>query len=141
MSNAALKNNLATKLLAVQKEVGKISKDSENPFFNSKYFDINGLLATVKPILNKHGILLMQPLDYLYDGGKAAITTMFVDVESGEEMRFVHPIVEVANPQKAGSAITYFRRYALQSALALEAEDDDANKASGKKTNKDDEPF
>jgi hypothetical protein len=35
------------------------------------------------------------------------------------------------DPQKQGSAITYFRRYALQSLLALEAEDDDANLAVG----------
>ena len=34
-----------------------------------------------------------------------------------------------------GSAITYYRRYTLQSLLALEAEDDDRNKASGN-TNK-----
>ena len=34
------------------------------------------------------------------------------------------------DPQKLGSAITYFRRYTLQSLLGLQAEDDDGNKAS-----------
>jgi len=34
------------------------------------------------------------------------------------------------DPQKLGSEITYYRRYTLQSLLALQAEDDDGNKAS-----------
>jgi hypothetical protein len=41
-------------------------------------------------------------------------------------IRYTCPLPELADAQKAGSAITYFRRYALQSLLALEAEDDDA---------------
>lgn len=40
------------------------------------------------------------------------------------------------DPQKMGSAITYYRRYALQSLFLLRAEDDDANVASTKKTDK-----
>jgi hypothetical protein len=39
---------------------------------------------------------------------------------------------EINDPQKLGSAITYYRRYTLQSLLALQAEDDDANLASNK---------
>ena len=38
----------------------------------------------------------------------------------------------VSDPQKLGSTITYFRRYTLQSLLALNTKDDDANTASGK---------
>jgi hypothetical protein len=34
------------------------------------------------------------------------------------------------DPQKLGSAVTYYRRYTLQSLLGLQAEDDDANAAS-----------
>lgn len=32
-----------------------------------------------------------------------------------------------------GSAITYYRRYTLQSLLGIQADDDDANKASANK--------
>ena len=39
---------------------------------------------------------------------------------------------ELNDPQKLGSAITYYRRYTLQSLLALQSEDDDGNSASGK---------
>jgi hypothetical protein len=48
------------------------------------------------------------------------------------EVEFICPLPETVDAQKAGSAITYFRRYALQSLLALEAEDDDGNTASSK---------
>jgi len=37
---------------------------------------------------------------------------------------------EIQDPQKVGSAVTYYRRYTLQSLLSLQAEDDDANSAS-----------
>ena len=39
-----------TALHAAKQELGKVPKDSTNPFFKSKYFDINGLLDVVEPI-------------------------------------------------------------------------------------------
>jgi hypothetical protein len=39
----------------------------------------------------------------------------------------------MANPQKIGSNLTYYRRYALVTMLGLEDEDDDGNVASGGK--------
>lgn len=113
------------KLLEVQKEIGAIKKDSTNPFFKSKYFDINSLLEQVKPVLNNHGLVLLQGLSRIEYTGKASITTEIVDSISGEKVTFNCPLPECADAQKYGSAITYFRRYALQSLLALEAEDDD----------------
>lgn len=41
------------------------------------------------------------------------------------------------DPQAYGSAITYARRYGLQSLLSIPSEDDDANSASGKETSVD----
>jgi len=32
------------KLFSLQSEIGKISKDQTNPFYKSKYFDINQLI-------------------------------------------------------------------------------------------------
>ena len=113
------------KLLEVQKEIGAIKKDSENPFYKSMYFDINSLLATVKPVLNKHGLLLLQGLSHI--DGKLALSTQIYDAENKIGFESICPLPEAVDAQKAGSAITYFRRYALQSLLALEAEDDDGN--------------
>jgi hypothetical protein len=131
------------KLLAVQKEVGAIKKDKDNPFFHSKYADINSMLEQVKPILNKHGLVVTQPLSVVE--GRLGINTVIMDAESEEGISSSCVLPDISDPQKVGSAITYFRRYSLQSLLALEAEDDDANMASGKKiksvTKVDEPPF
>src|SRR3990167_4488893 len=118
-----------TKLLNVQREVGAIAKDASNPFFKSNYFDINGLLKELKPILNKEGLVVLQPLTEL--NGKLALATLVIDAESGEKIsESICPLPETQDAQKAGSAITYFRRYSLQSLFLLEAKDDDGNDAS-----------
>lgn len=118
--------NLSIKLLAFQKEVGAIKKDSVNPFFKSKYADINAYIEVVKPLLSNHGLILLQPLSSLND--KPALCTLIVDSESGEKLDLITPLPENPDPQKMGAIITYFRRYAIQSMLCLEAEDDDAEK-------------
>ncbi len=121
--------NLALKLLAFQKEIGAIPKDEVNPFFKSKYADINTYIEVVKPILSKHGLVLLQPLSCIEN--KPALLTMLIDSESGEKLDLLTALPENADPQKMGAIITYFRRYAIQSMLCLQAEDDDGNAASG----------
>lgn len=111
-------------LLEVQKELGAIKKDKNNPFFKSKYADINSLLQVLKPVLNKHGITVQQPLKVV-EGAQTLETTI-----NGETVSSML-IPEVADPQKLGAVITYYRRYALQSLFLMEAEDDDANSVSG----------
>lgn len=112
------------KLFEAKKEIGKISKDSTNPFFKSKYFDINALLEHVEPILQKHGLLLLQPIKNNNQ------QTVIIDVESGEKEVSEMELTDIKDPQKRGSEITYYRRYTCQSLLGLQAEDDDGNKAS-----------
>ncbi len=119
------------KLLEVQKKIGAIKKDKDNPFFHSKYADINSMLEQVKPIINGYGLILTQPLSVI--DGRLGINTFIMDAASEEHIASSCVLPQIEDPQKMGSAITYFRRYSLQSLLALEAEDDDANVASGKK--------
>ena len=116
--------SLYKKLLVVQREIGAITKESTNPFYKSKYFDINKLLEVVKPALNKHGLVLTQPLD------GNTLKTLILDADSGEYVASMVSLPDNPDPQKRGSIITYFRRYSLQSLLALQAEDDDAESAS-----------
>ena len=119
------KESIYNKLYKVQREIGAISKDSTNPFYKSKYFDINSLIKQVTPILEKHKLLLLQPIK---DGEQYSI---IFDLDGG----FVESSLKLPtdlDAQKIGSAITYYRRYTLQSLLGLQAEDDDGNVASGK---------
>ena len=118
------------KLFEAKKEIGKISKDSKNPFFKSKYFDINSLLEHVEPILQKHDLLLLQPI---LDG---KVSTIIVDIETSEKVTSEISLLGLKDAQKTGSEITYYRRYTAQSLLGLQAEDDDGNKASKKAPNK-----
>ena len=116
--------NIYTKLAAVKKEIGAISKDSTNPFFKSKYFDINGLLKHGEPLLDKNGLLLLQPII------KGEVFSEIIDVENGDSVTSSILLPNIQDPQKLGSAVTYYRRYTLQSLLGLQAEDDDANVAT-----------
>jgi len=115
------------KLLELQKNIGKITKDSTNPFFKSAYFDINGLLDVLKPELNKLDLTVIQPLTNI--NGKMALKTIIKD---GDVLLLEETVSlpENNDPQKMGSIITYFRRYALQSLFLLQAQDDDGNSAS-----------
>tara|TARA_Y100001963_G_C6410829_1_gene278343 strand:- start:23 stop:427 length:405 start_codon:yes stop_codon:yes gene_type:complete len=134
-----MENSIYKKLYKVQKEIGAISKDSTNPFYNSKYFDINSLIKQLMPILEKHNLLLLQPMS---EGNQYS---KIVDVDTGDSVESFLSLPINLDAQKIGSAITYYRRYTLQSLLGLQAEDDDGNNASipsKKTTNLNDErPF
>lgn len=115
------------KLAQAKKEIGAISKDSKNPFYKSKYFDINQLLQHVEPVLEKYGLMVMQPII------EGKVVSLIIDVETGKDCRSEIQLTDERDPQKIGSQISYFRRYTLSSLLSLQAEDDDANKAIPKK--------
>jgi hypothetical protein len=113
------------KLLEVQKEIGTLSKNAKNPFFKSQYLDLSTLLQHVTPLLNAQGLIISQPIE------NDKVGTIIVDSESGTTLAESWlSLPQIADPQKLGSAITYFRRYTLKSLLAIAEEDDDGNKAS-----------
>ena len=112
------------KLFKVTSTMDKMRKDTENPFFKSKYFDINQLIEAVRPALIAEDLLLLQPIE----GNQ--VGTRIVDVDSGDSVEAFLSLPDLSDPQKIGSCITYYRRYTLQSLLGIEAEDDDANVAS-----------
>ena len=116
--------NIYSKLAAVKKEIGAISKDSTNPFFKSKYFDINGLLKHVEPLLDKNGLLLLQPIL------EGSVCSQIIDIENGDRAESSLALPQISDPQKIGSCVSYYRRYTLQSLIGLQSIDDDANIAS-----------
>jgi hypothetical protein len=120
------------RIFEIYKSIASISKDKTNPFFKSKYFDINNLVEQLKPMFVEKGLMIFQPLGNI--GTRNTLKTMIIDSETGNLVLQSGGIMlpDIADPQKMGSAITYFRRYDLVSLLFLQAEDDDAKKASGK---------
>ena len=69
-------------------------------------------------------MVLLQPIN------EDRVCTEIHDLESGQSVSSCIKLPILTDPQKVGSAITYFRRYSLQSLLALQTDDDDGNKAS-----------
>jgi hypothetical protein len=112
------------KLAELKKEIGKVKKNATNPHFKNNYADINAILDSVEPLMESKGLLLLQPLK---DG---MVSTQIYCTETGEVVTSELKLPEIQDPQKIGSAITYYRRYTLQSLLGLQAEDDDGQKAS-----------
>jgi hypothetical protein len=123
--------NLATALVKAQSEMSNPTKGNTNPFFKSKYADLNAVREAVIPVLNENGISVLQPLVNI--NGKNFVNTILLH-ESGEMMEsFTEIIYNKQNDAQAqGSGITYARRYGLQSFVCVGADDDDGNSASAK---------
>lgn len=113
-----------TKIGELQQTTSGIVKGATNPFYESKYFDINAMLKQLAPELVKHGLVLTQPMR------NGEVCSILTDPETGEHVESCIPLPNDNNPQKMGSAVTYYRRYTLQSLLALQALDDDGNLAA-----------
>lgn len=118
-------NELAAALCKFQGEVEKVAKEATNPFFKSKYASLSNILDVIREPLFSNGLSISQ-----YPAGEHGLTTMLMH-SSGQyimETYFVKPVKD--DPQSAGSAITYQRRYAIASILSLNIDDDDGNAAS-----------
>lgn len=84
------------------------------------------VLDIVKPALFAHGLCLKQGVS-MEDG----TTVMRTGVGYGEQVYILDtlPVTIPADPQAAGSAITYARRYGLKTAFGLAGVDDDGEAA------------
>lgn len=124
---------LAKSLATATGKFKAVKKDSVNPFFKSKYADLAAVIEATYEALAQNGLAAVQ--SPLTNGDKAGVTTMLIH-SSGQWMRgdLLLPVAK-GDAQGIGSAITYARRYSLQSFLNVAAEaDDDANAAAGKET-------
>lgn len=118
--------SVMTALLKFQGQVSKIKKDAKNPHFKSNYASLSKILEETNPVLTECGLVLTQHFDV------DVLTTMLCHAETGEFMQSDYPInvKDVSNPQQLGSALSYARRYGIQSILNLNASDDDGQMAS-----------
>lgn len=122
---------IITALAKVLPTLENAKKNAANPHFKSKYANLSAVMAAVEPIA-EHGLWYRQQAHDKPDG--ACIETIYMH-ESGEEMSAGLTFVKAdkQNAQGFGSAMTYARRYSLQTAFGLDAEDDDGNAASAPK--------
>lgn len=112
------------KLHRAKLAIGKVTKNANNPHFKKSYADLNAIIEAVEPILLENGLLLLQPIQ------GNSVCTQIIDIDSGISIESCMELPAGMNPQQQGSAITYYRRYTLQSTLSLQAVDDDGAAAS-----------
>ncbi len=127
-------NELATALAKAQGEIEGATKTAENPHFRSKYADLASIRDAIQEPFAKHGLSYIQPCRLVSLGESA----WMVEVETlifhtsgqfiGETLGI---LLQRADAQGEGSAITYGRRYGLAAMAGVAPEDDDGNAAVG----------
>lgn len=145
----------AERLLNASSEIGVLIKDASNPFHKSKYLSLNALLDAVKPVLAENGLLLTQrienncvitriecptfdkfiesELELPNTGLKKSTETITFTDDKGKSVTKKTASLSAPDVQRIGSAISYYRRYTLQSLLGIQAEDDDGSAASNRR--------
>jgi copper chaperone CopZ len=113
--------------LAVQEKVASVAKGANNPYFDSKYADLESVIEALRPALIEADLTFTQHPVSDENGVGVATTLMHA---SGQWLResFTMPLAK-RDPQAAGSAITYSRRYSLMAMFGLPAVDDDGESA------------
>jgi ERF superfamily len=88
------------------------------------------------PALLANNLLLIQPT--IAKDNSTVLKTILIHAESGEQLESeltipaiaVGEALPVANPQKLGAAMTYYRRFSICSLLAIAPDDDDDGTAA-----------
>jgi hypothetical protein len=125
-------NELATALAKAQSQMEGAKKDSANPFFKSKYADLQSVWDACRNALTDNGLSVAQYVAHLDGTVSEALVTRLLH-SSGqwiEGVQLLNP--KDPSPQAVGSAITYARRYGLAAMVGVYQMDDDADGAHGR---------
>lgn len=129
--------NLKTAMHEFQKLSISANKDGKNPHFHSNYATLEAVIEAVNQG-NQFGLYFTQEITYVFHGEHEvpvpAVRTTVHQINDDNTYISECPIIlqpaSLQNPQKLGAAITYLKRYTLQSVYGLPSEDDDGNLAS-----------
>tara|TARA_R110001583_G_scaffold181954_1_gene339506 strand:+ start:2026 stop:2565 length:540 start_codon:yes stop_codon:yes gene_type:complete len=137
-------DNIGTVLARAQLKMGKALKSADNPYFSSKYAGLDEVIEACRSVLNEEGIAVAHITDFTpertelkEDGTKVHYPRQdFVTcrlIYKDQALQAMMPLrCAKDDMQSLGSAITYARRYTLQSMVCLSTgEDDDGNSAVG----------
>lgn len=119
---------LASALAKAQGQIKGAVKDSENPFFKSRYADLASVWDACRKPLSDNALSVIQLTKA--DENGVTVTTILAHA-SGQwiEEALTLPLKE-QTPQAVGSALTYGRRYGLSAMVGIAPEDDDAEAAT-----------
>ena len=114
--------------IKAQAEIGNPKKTKENTFFKAKYAELSDIIDMSKQVLHENGLCLIQSPE---GNGQSITVTGRIIHTSGQWIEGAISLTPIKNdPQQAGSAITYARRYQISAMLNIAQEDDDGNASS-----------
>lgn len=130
MNHSETLNELAAALAKAQGVITGAKKDSNNPFFKSKYADLASVVEAIRVPFKENGLSYIQSIEPS-DKNEVRVETTILHA-SGQWFSCGVLAVPVAkgDAQGFGSALTYARRYSLSAAAGIAPEDDDGNAAS-----------
>jgi hypothetical protein len=130
MSKSESIKELATALATAQARIKGAAKDSDNPFFKSKYADLSSVVEAIREPLASVGLSYVQ-ISNSDTKDHVSIETIILH-KSGEWLSCGPVMIPVnkVDAQGFGSAMTYARRYSLSAAFGVAPEDDDGNAAA-----------
>lgn len=140
MTHSESLDKLAPALVKAQAQVKNAKKDSDNPFFKSKYADLASVTEACKDAFADNGLAVVQMPGFA--DGKPTMRAVIVH-ESGQWLECgeaAAPFAGKSDAQAVGSIYTYLRRYQLSALAWVATEDDDGNAASAP-TKKDSRPL
>lgn len=129
---------LAHALSKAQGQMSGAAKSANNPFFKSKYADLNECIEAAKKPLADNELAVIQTTEL---GGKGVIIVTTLAHSSGE---WIKGKIDMApkkdDDQSRGSSITYGRRYAFAAIVGLAQKDDDGNAATEEPKSRNQQP-
>lgn len=120
-------NELMTALSKAQGKMKPAVFNKINPHFKSKYADLASIWDAIRVPFSENGLSVIQTVESKEGYTHVMVTTLAH--ASGQFIRSEMPIMLTdTKPQALGSALTYYRRYALSAIAGVTAdEDDDGN--------------
>jgi len=136
MEHSEIITDLVASLVKFQAAITSVKKTETNPYYNSRYADLDAVWDMIRKPLTDNGLAVVQTTE-IGDERLALITTLVHT--SGQWWEFRYPLVPMKqrakeegggwwpaeDPQSIGSAITYARRYSLSAMLGISSEEDD----------------
>ena len=123
--------SIAKALLEFHKTNPHAYEDKKNPHFKNNYASLESVIKTVRTA-SQFGLTFTQEMDF--EGDITFVRTVMMHSSGATRVSRTKIVSKDPNdPQKMGSAISYAKRYGLQSIFGLPSDDDDgeiANKVS-----------